>query len=136
MSQPVVLPYTIRGASAFIRPWLPIRLLGPSGSIDEFGLIDSGGDISVLPFALGHRLGLKWSSAVPLPSVGGALHSTLARRAFVDAVVGQWAPVTLAFSWLQRDDIPLILGQLNFFREFDVCFFGSKAEFQVQPRIP
>jgi hypothetical protein len=38
--------------------------------------------------------------------------------------------------WLQRDDVPLILGQANFFMEFDVCFFSTRGVFQLQPATP
>jgi len=29
----------------------------------------------------------------------------------------------------------LILGQTNFFLEFDVCFYRSKQEFEVKPKV-
>ena len=29
---------------------------------------------------------------------------------------------------------PLILGQANFFLEFDVCFYRSKLEFEIKPK--
>ena len=32
------------------------------------------------------------------------------------------------------DAVPLLLGQTNFFDEFDVCFFRSRAEFEVRPK--
>ena len=42
--------------------------------------------------------------------------------------------VNLAFAWTQAPDIPLILGQANFFFEFDVCFFRARSEFEVCPQ--
>jgi hypothetical protein len=136
MSQSLAFPYLSAPLSRSPRPWLPVRLLGDPKAFDEFGLVDSAADVSILPFALGHRLGLKWSSAIPVPSIGGALQSTPAREASLDAIIANWPPIRLIFAPLQRDAVPLILGQTNFFQEFDVCFFGSKQEFQVQPRTP
>jgi hypothetical protein len=50
------------------------------------------------------------------------------------AEIGAFPPVRLAFAWSRSDDVPLILGQVNFFMEFDVCFYRSKLEFDVRPR--
>jgi hypothetical protein len=40
----------------------------------------------------------------------------------------------LAFAWTQASNIPLILGQANFFLEFDVCFSRVRSEFEVRPK--
>jgi hypothetical protein len=40
------------------------------------------------------------------------------------------------FAWVKRPKTPLILGQTNFFLEFDVCFYRSKMEFEVKPKSP
>ncbi len=42
--------------------------------------------------------------------------------------------VSLAFAWTQATDVPLILGQANFFFEFDVCFFRARSEFEICPK--
>ena len=44
--------------------------------------------------------------------------------------------VRLAFAWVNSDSIPVILGQINFFLEFDVCFYRSKGMFDVIFRTP
>jgi hypothetical protein len=56
-----------------------------------------------------------------------------ARAILVTAIVGQWAPVRLAFAWTQNNKVPVILGQVNFFMEFDVCFFRSQSLFEIKP---
>jgi hypothetical protein len=43
-------------------------------------------------------------------------------------------PVQLVFAWAETNDAPVILGRTNFFQEFDVCFFGSEAAFEVTRR--
>ena len=40
----------------------------------------------------------------------------------------------MAFAWAQSDAVGIILGQVNFFLEFDVCFFRSRASFEVRPK--
>jgi hypothetical protein len=48
--------------------------------------------------------------------------------------VESFPPVELAFAWTQAAEVPLILGQINFFLEFDICFFRSQAAFEVTPK--
>jgi hypothetical protein len=48
--------------------------------------------------------------------------------------VGSFAPARLAFAWTRNEAVPLLLGQVNFFLEFDVCFFRSQGYCEVRPR--
>jgi hypothetical protein len=54
----------------------------------------------------------------------------------VTAEVGEFPSVRLVFARTQAENAPLVLGQMNFFMEFDVCFFRSKFEFEVNPKVP
>jgi len=56
-----------------------------------------------------------------------------ARAVLVSAAVAGFAPVRLAFAWARVDNVPVILGQINFFLEFDVCFFRARQLFEVRP---
>jgi len=38
------------------------------------------------------------------------------------------------FAWTRAENVPLILGQVNFFMEFDVCFYRSQLAFNLSPR--
>jgi hypothetical protein len=42
--------------------------------------------------------------------------------------------VQLVFAWTKAVQVPLILGQVNFFMEFDVCFYRSQLYFAVSPK--
>jgi hypothetical protein len=42
-------------------------------------------------------------------------------------------PARLVFAWTRADNIPVILGQINFFLTFDVCFFRGESIFEVRP---
>ena len=48
--------------------------------------------------------------------------------------IGEFAPTELVFAWVRNQNVPLILGQTNFFLEFDICFYRSKSEFEVNPK--
>ena len=43
-------------------------------------------------------------------------------------------PPVEEFAWVATGEVPLLLGQMNFFLEFDVCFYRSRAILQVRPR--
>jgi hypothetical protein len=98
--------------------------------------VDSGADVSILPFNLGNQLGLVWNAQPLLPDLGGILTGVPARGAVLDATVNPFPAVQLAFAWVQKDDIPLILGQANCFMEFDVGFYRDHGVFRVEPHTP
>ncbi|MCP4103922.1 MAG: hypothetical protein GY749_00055, partial [Desulfobacteraceae bacterium] len=50
------------------------------------------------------------------------------------AEVASFRPVKLVFAWTRSNDVPVILGQTNFFMEFDAYFFGSKKVFEIIPK--
>ena len=134
MTTPVVFPYqTVPGPVPILRPLVPIVLARGSRSLSELGLVDSGADACVLPYSMGLRLSLDWNTQPALPSPGGVVGNTPGRGAMLEATIQPFPPVRLGFLWLQRDDLPLILGQANFFMEFDVCFFRARGVFQLQP---
>jgi hypothetical protein len=129
-------PYVSRDASlasASLAPMLPLTLIG-SQSETTSGLVDSGAAINVLPFRLGSQLGLDWHGQTKAVELSGNLATVEARVVVVSAVVGKFAPVRLAFGWAKTDSISMILGQVNFFLEFGVCFFRSREWFEIRPK--
>jgi hypothetical protein len=129
-------PYVPRDPSlgtASLAPMLPLTLIGQQ-SVATSGLVDSGAAINVLPYALGVQLGFDWEQQTRSVELSGNLASVEARVVVVSAVVGSFPPVRLAFAWAQTDTVSVILGQVNFFMEFDVCFFRSRGVFDVRPK--
>ncbi|MBC7227290.1 MAG: hypothetical protein H5T61_08660 [Thermoflexales bacterium] len=115
-------------------PRLPLILRLGDQSVEVVGLVDSASTVNVLPYEVGIRLGASWDDHKAIIRLGGTLGGMNAIPLFVTALVGQFAPVRLAFAWVKRNDVPLILGQTNFFMEFEVCFYRSRLEFEVRPR--
>ena len=113
---------------------LPLELSFGATSISVSGLVDSGSTINVLPFDLGIQLGAVWEQQTIPVRLTGNLASAEARVLIVTARVGEFAPVKLAFAWTKLDSVPVILGQINFFLEFDVCLFRSRGVFEVRPK--
>lgn len=105
-----------------LMPFLPLVLSYDGRTVAASALLDTGATTNVLPYSLGEQLGLVWEKQ-RVPARGVVVSATVAP--FV-------APVRLAFAWTQSHDVPLLLGQTNFFLEFAVCFFRSRAEFEVR----
>jgi hypothetical protein len=120
-------------SNASLAPILPLVLIG-SQRVATTALVDSGAAINVLPYSLGMQLGFDWLQETRSVELSGNLASVEARVVVLSAVVGGFPPVRLAFAWARTDAVSVILGQVNFFMEFDVCFFRSRAVFEVKPK--
>ncbi len=117
-------------------PRLPLLLHREEQRIDAVGLVDSGATVNVLPYELGLQLGGIWDDRRAIIQLAGNLSNQLAMPFSAIAQVGEFPPSELLFAWVNRPNTPLILGQTNFFLEFDVCFYRSKMKLEVKPKSP
>ena len=115
-------------------PYLPIVLTYQNQSLRVSGLLDTGSSVNVLPDEMGLRLGAVWERQRLSVPLGGNLSKFEARAVVMTANVEQFPPVDLAFAWTQDRNAPLILGHMNFFLAFDVCFYRSELAFEVSPK--
>ncbi len=113
------------------RPTLPVRLSVGDAFIERPALLDTGADVNVLPWSLGVALGLEWREEKATLRIKGVPSVAAAMPVLIRLTAGTHQPVTQAFAWCSSDAIPLVLGQTNFFMEFDVCFLRSRLEFSV-----
>jgi hypothetical protein len=116
-------------------PTIPIILSRTDRSISVNALLDSGATVNVLPYEMGIQLGAIWEEqAIRLP-LAGNLAKVEARGLFLNVRVGNLEAVKLAFAWTNSSQVPLILGQTNFFQEFDVCFQRSRYAIEITRSI-
>ena len=115
------------------KPVLPITLEHEGRRVRVSGLLDSGASVSVLPYQVGRALGFVWEQQRISLRLGGNLAQQDARAVTLWGTVNDWAPVELVFAWTRAENVPLMLGEMNFFKAFDVCFFRSRLAFAVQP---
>jgi hypothetical protein len=115
-------------------PYLPLSLTSASGSIEVMALLDTGASVNVLPYEIGLQLGAVWEAQTVPIQLSGNLDRNEARGLVLSGTVAQFSPVLLAFAWTQSRDVPVILGHMNFFSEFNVCFYRHELSFEVQPR--
>ncbi|MCC5599151.1 retroviral-like aspartic protease family protein [Nostoc favosum] len=115
-------------------PKLPLILTYRNSSVDVSGLLDTGASVSVLPYSIGVQLGAIWEEQTISVMLAGNLAPVEARGLLVSAQIGSFEPVRLVFAWSLSNDVPLLLGRMNFFLEFDVCFYRSQLVFDVCPQ--
>ena len=134
MRQPLRFAYAqqgLAGTRTDVLPFMSIELQSDTQALTVSALVDTGATNNVLPYYIGAQLGFIWEQKRDIGSLGGSLANVPARGVMVQTTVGSFEPILLAYAWLQTNDIPVILGQLNFFDEFDVCFFRSQSAFEV-----
>lgn len=115
-------------------PYMPLRLTYQETSLDVEALLDTGSTVNVLPYETGLRLGAVWEQHTAVLQLAGNLRNVEARGLLLIGRVSELPPVQLAFAWAKASNIPLILGHVNFFLEFDVCFYRADACFEVSRR--
>jgi hypothetical protein len=76
-------------------------------------------------------LGAIWEKQNLSVSLGGNLSLVEAKGIILSAKIAKFPPQRLVFAWAKSNDVPLLLGQMNFLKEFDVCFYGSKLAFDI-----
>ena len=115
-------------------PYLTLTLSSQDASISTSGLLDTGASVNVLPYEIGVQLGLNWNDYNTSVTLAGNLAKFAAKGIILSATIDQFAPATLVFAWTKAENIPLLLGRINFFQEFDVCFYGSQLVFELAPK--
>lgn len=115
-------------------PRIPLTLRRDNRSVEALGLVDSGATVNVLPYELGLQLDAVWDDRQAIIQLAGNLSNQSAIPFSAIAHIGEYAPTELVFAWVRSPNVPLILGQTNFFLEFDVCFYRFRLEFEVKPK--
>ena len=128
--------YTINRQSSVGMSLIDIKLSSGAVGLTVSALVDSGASLNILPLDVGTQLGLVWEDQTFPINLGGVLEGVQAYSVILDAIVGDLQPTNLAFAWVNRPStqIRTLLGQVNFFQEFDVYFYGSTQAFEVQTK--
>lgn len=135
MTEKLSFPYVVRTEyipDLVARPFLPVTLNYGQVEIQTMALLDSGADINVLPYQVGLELGADWDAPSVIEDLQGLGGGIKAKRIVVDLYVETWPGIRQIFAWAHDDEIPVILGQIDFFQNVDVCFHKSRNSFDVE----
>lgn len=114
-------------------PYLPLVLTLGNRSLEVMALLDTGASVNVLPYEIGLQLGAVWENQTVSIPLSGNLAQSDSRGLVVSGTIAQFPSVLLAFAWAEMRDTPVILGHMNFFAEFNVCFYRHELAFEVCP---
>jgi hypothetical protein len=115
-------------------PYLPLTLTNGNKSLEVMALLDTGASVNVLPYQIGLELGAVWEQQTVELTLSGNLGNNQARGLVLSGQIADFTPILLAFAWTQSPNAPVILGHLNFFAEFNVCFYRHELAFEVCPK--
>ena len=116
-----------------LMPFIPVFLEARGQRIPSAALLDSGATVNVFPRFIGTQLNLNWDDYANYQvELGGVLKGVQARYVPVNILLGSLPPTKLIFAWAQTDEVPFILGNMNFFQKFDVCFSRLRNEITVR----
>jgi hypothetical protein len=109
-----------------LRPLAKVKLIYKNMSVTVEMYVDSGADITLVPYSVGIALGfsLKPEDEIRrIGGVGGGKISVVVRQVKME-VGGR--ELNVRVGWCMSEDVPLILGRLDIFDKFNVSFEGGK----------
>jgi len=109
-----------------LRPLARVKLVNENMETTADMYVDSGADITLIPYSVGIALGfsLKPEDEIRrIGGVGGGKISIVVRR--VKLRIGS-RELNVRVAWCMSEDVPLILGRLDIFDKFNVLFEGGK----------
>jgi hypothetical protein len=104
-----------------LKPIIPVTITGPKRSAKIFMLLDSGADISMIPYSAGETIGLELDMPTRSEAQGIGEGS-------VPYVVGQVRiqienfEIPARIGWALIEEIPFILGRLDVFKILAIEF--------------
>jgi len=114
-------------------PFVRIALVHGDERAEVSALVDSGATLNVLPYDVGLVLGPVWEEQDFALDLVGVLRGSPAYGVLLSGQIGELPPVRLAFAWSRKtsEEMPVILGQVNFFQEFRASFDGRAQTFEL-----
>lgn len=117
-------------------PLIDIQLSYGSKKLVVPALVDSGAALNILPFDIGTELGLLWDAQTFPIDLSGVITDSQAYAVLLEAQITSMQSTQLAFAWVNKlsSQVRTLLGQVNFFQEFDIHFYANQQFFDVEPK--
>lgn len=103
------------------KPIIPVIIKGPKRRVKIFMLLDSGADLSLIPYSVGTAIGLtaEMENRNEVQGIGeGTVPYILSE---VNLIVGN-VEFPARIGWALIEEVPFILGRLDFFQKFSIEF--------------
>lgn len=117
-------------------PLVNLQLSNGMNVVTVPAVVDSGAALNILPYDTGLSLNLDWNQQTFSLDLGGVLAGTQAYAVLLQATIEPFPSLRLAFAWIRKpsSEVRTLLGQVNFFQEFDVHFYGQQKAFELSLR--
>jgi hypothetical protein len=132
----IELPFETRSSrrlGTVLKPVIPVRLVGPKRDVRVSMLLDSGADLSLMPFSVGAVIGLvpDLEKRSEVLGVGQGSVPYILSPIELDIEGHQ---ISARVGWALIDEVPLLLGRLDFFDAFAIEFrqFENKIRLTLQ----
>lgn len=122
-----------RRLGEILKPLIPVRISGPARSVNVFMLLDSGADLSILPYSVGETIGLVLdiSTRSEVQGIGEGMVPYVLGE--VDLQVGEIA-LHARVGWALIEEVPFLLGRLDVFRELAIEFREFENKIVIRHR--
>jgi hypothetical protein len=114
------------------RPIIPCAFRGPGGSFEASVLLDSGADISLIPYSVGQTLGLSAKDA-PRGECRGLGEALVAYHLCQVELKLGGLRLLVRVGWSTLEETPLLLGRLDVFDALDIEFRQSRDCIILRP---
>ncbi|MCI0617839.1 aspartyl protease family protein, partial [bacterium] len=104
-----------------LKPIIPVTIIGAKRGVNAFMLLDSGADLSLIPYSVGNTIGLDLDieNRSEVQGIGeGSVPYILSQARIKIGDIETPARI----GWALIEEVPLILGRLDVFQEFSVEF--------------
>ena len=109
-----------------LRPLARVKLVNENMETTADMYVDSGADITLIPYSVGIALGFSLKPEDEIRRIGGVGGGKI-------SIVVRWVKLRIGsrelnvrVAWCMSEDVPLILGRLDIFDKFNVLFEGGK----------
>ncbi|MEW6481975.1 MAG: aspartyl protease family protein [bacterium] len=104
-----------------LKPVIPVTIIGMKRKVNVFMLLDSGADISMIPYSVGEAIGIEFDLSMRGEVCGigeGSVPYVVSKVRFRIKDI----EIPSRIGWALIEEVPLILGRLDVFQKFAIEF--------------
>ena len=105
-----------------LRPIADVILKVNNTKVEAAMYIDSGADITLIPFGLGKALGLRQNSENKILEIKGVSGAGVPYILKEVILVLNEKELSIRLAWALTEEVPLLLGRLDIFAKFKITF--------------
>lgn len=122
-------PVKLNSGEIVRRPLVPITLVGEFETMDFFGFLDTGSDISIIPLEIAEILGIESKEEGEVIGITG--NKMKVRHGNIKIIFGkerQEYQFTMPVLIPEKEGGQIIIGRLGFFENFKIIFSESEKK--------